>query len=469
MKSILLLVVLSSVVNSEKASFKDLPALDAEYHVKIGEKYISEIECLKKFDTILEHKWREQLKQVPTIDPRNLGKIEWEEKDSSYTRYNTFEEEWLMNKNLPAKRIDQCFRNLVSDVVPLMTQDEIQCLNELFYFHVVNEIDHQEEFESILKATSHEQLPFRKFISFTELVEILFQNRSPDAMTDLERVLYEHAESYLISENDRGLRNYAGSQDCDWENAKFLREASTDTARFAEFVRQVRSTVNKQLAGQLVKKINLNATIPRDRYDRWMQERQAMISMLEKEVGRLRKQNKDAQWLCEYATKLAFEFSDKQLSILLMEDSSWVYLKVSDVASTARAVEEALGKLNDFRHGAVKTIADQYEEGTRCFFSLLHLIQNHRKHDLASAFIDQHYSFPELYCRGKSKNFGLVQMTFCNCIGSFCIGHPLAALFADEYVVTKGPDGIYQVVRTGHKSNRKIIHCHILANGNKML
>lgn len=469
MRSILLLVLLSSEVYSEKSLFLDLPALNPDHHVRIGEKYISEIGCLKKLDGLLKEKWAAQLNKISTMDLGNLGKVWWQEKDSSYVAYNTYEEEWLMNNHSPPRRIEACFRNLVSDVVPLMSQAEKNCLNELFYFHVVDEIDREEEFQRILEQAPRDQLPFRQFISFSELVEILFQNRSPDTMTDLERVLYEHADSYLNTDEDRVRRSYTGSQDCDWVNARALREVSGEKAKFEEFKSQVRRSLNKQLAGHLIKNWNLNATIPIDTYERWLKARQAMLPRLEKEVKKLKKQRKDVQWLCEYATRLAFELSEEQTGILLTEDRSWVHLEVSDVASKARVVEKALGKLNDFRHGAIKMVADQYEEGTRCLSSFLHLVQNHRRYDLATAFIDEHYTYPELFCREKIKDFGLVQMNFCNCKGSFCIVHPLAALFADEYVISQGSDGTYQVVRSGNKSKRKVTHCHVLANSNKIV
>lgn len=468
MKLILLSVFFISAVYSQNNSAARSSSLKKEHFIKINKEYLSEIDCLKKLDSILKKRWSAELNKIPTIDLGNLGKIWWEVKDSSYAKYNTFEEEWLMNDALPAGRIEQCFRKLIPDAVPYMNQNEIQCLNKLFSTHIVREIDHQDEYESVLKKTSREQLPFRKFISFIELVDVMFQNRNPDTMTDLERVLYEHAESYLITEEDRSRKTYVQSLDCDWVNAKTLREISDEERKFKEFVSQVYRAVDKQLASNLLRKWNLNAHVSVERYESWQRARQNMVLKVNKEVEKLRKQRKDGQWLCEHATKIGLEFSKEQLDILLTDDKSSVHLGISDVASKARAIEKTLEKLNDFRYPAIKIITDKYEEGTRCLFAGLHLLENHRKHDIVTAFIDETYSYPEMFCGGRNKVFGLVQVSFCNCVGTFCIAHPLAALFADEYVIVKGSDGIYQIVRSGQKSKRKIIHCHILTNGNKI-
>ncbi|XP_046751351.1 uncharacterized protein LOC124414450, partial [Diprion similis] len=472
MKFILRLFLLSSVVYCQKATFIELPALDAGYHVHVGEQFISEMECIKKLDGVLKARWTEDLVQVPTEYLGNLPTIPWEDKESIYTRYNTLEDEWLIEGGSPEKKISQCIKKIVSDVrVPLTNQGELDCVAKLISTHTIDETYHQRNFEDLVNTSSAEQLPFRKFISFPEIVDLIFQNRQPSSWTNLERLLYAHTMGYVLTDADRNRRNYFTTQNCDWVNLKALREAPSEVSKLNEFSSQVRHAVNKQLAGKLVKNWNLNEILSTDRYELWTKTRQNMTMMLEREVERLRNEKRDPQWLCEYATELATYFTEMQSNILLTEELQPIRLESSDLASRSRRIEEALSGLNNTRHSLirnrVKNIADEQENGTRCLSAFLRLVQNHRRYQLASAFIDEAYVYPEIFCKSGIKNPGLIQFTFCNCVGTFCVSHSLAALFAEEYVLVKGSDGIYKVVRSGIKSQRKVTHCHTLGNSNR--
>ncbi|XP_046492416.1 uncharacterized protein [Neodiprion pinetum] len=471
MKLILRLFLLSSVVYSQKIPFIELPALDSGYHVHLGKEFISEMECIKKLDSVLKARWTEDLNQIPTSDLGNLPTYPWEDKESIYAKYNTLEDEWLMEGGLPKEKINRCIKKIVSDVmVPLTNQDELDCVVKLLSTHTIEETYHQRHFEDLVNTSSVEQLPFRKFINFPEIVDLIFQNRQPSSWTSLERLVYAHTMGYVLTDTERNRRNYFTTQNCDWANLKALQEAPSEVSKLDEFSSQVRHTVNKQLAGKLVKYWNLNAILPTDRYELWKQTRENMTIMLKMEVERLSNEIHDPQWLCEYATKLATNFMEMQSNILLTEGPP-IRLKSSDLASRSRRIEEALAELNDTRHSEirnrVKNIADEQENGTRCLSAFLHLVQNHRRYQLASAFVDEEYAYPEIFCKSGLKNPGLIQFTFCNCVGSFCVSHSLAALFAEEYVLVKGSDGIYKVVRSGIMSKRKVTHCHTLGNSNR--
>lgn len=467
----LLSILLCSVVYSQKqSSFTNLPALDRNHYINIGEKSIKEIECIKTLDSILKVQWTGELAKIPTTDLENLTVIPWEDVESTYTKYNTFEDEWLMEEGSPTEKISQCSKHLLPhvDIHGVVNQNDLNCLSELLSSNTLDEIQHQRDFEALINTSSMEQLPFRKFINFPEVVDLIFQNRQRTTWTSLEGLLYEHTKSYVLTNVDKMRRNYFASQNCDWRNVKNLREASSEVAKYKEFISQVRHSVNKHLAGRLVKNWDLNTILPIDRYELWLKSRQEMMSNLELEVESLRKQNRETQWLCEYASELANNFTDVQSSILLTEaELSVVHLQVFDVVSKTKTIEVALAKLKDARHSAIQQIAKKQEERARCLSSLLRFVQNHRRYELASLFIDEEYEYPEIYCENAIKNPGLIRFTFCNCIGSFCVSHYLAALFAEEYALVKGSDGLYKVVRSGIRSKRKVPHCHTLANSSK--
>lgn len=471
MKVILLSVLFCSVVYSKEAPFIQFPAFNAEHYLRIGEKFISEIQCIKRLDSVLKARWNEELKRIPTTDLGDLPKNSWKDKESNFARYNSFEDEWLMEEGSPAKKINQCIRHVLSDssiaLNELPNPNYLNCLTELIATNTLQEFDHQRNFDNLVNSSSTEQLPFRKFISFPEIVQLMFQNRNPNTWTSLERLLYGHTDAYLRTDADNSHRNYFASQNCDWINAKALREASTEAARLKEFTSQVRHSVNRQLAGRLVKEWNFDKILPRKRFELWLKSRQEMTLQLEKEVEQLRKKNKEAQWLCEYAGELATIFTEVQSNILLTGEKSSVHLEVSDVASRARTIQEALEKLNDTRQVAMKRIADKQDEGTRCLSAIVHFVENHRRYELASSFIDEVLEYPVIYCENPIKNEGLVRFHLCNCIGSFCISHYLAAVFAEEYTLVKGSDGVYKIVRSGIMSKRKVMHCHTLCNTSK--
>ncbi|XP_046611076.1 uncharacterized protein LOC124300762 [Neodiprion virginianus] len=455
MKSVLLLIICYNVAVGQEENWEQLPAFNEMYLTSLQRKYYRDLNCLQRVDEILKSKWSSDLDKISIQD---LGNVEPEHdfQEPSKPKYNTDEQEWLMEGGSTSRQIDTCIRGLVPDIVPLMSQEEINCLNSIFAYHVEEEIVHEEVFKEFVKASARKQLPFRRFVSFTDFVELMFQSRTPDALGSLERTVYEHAESFLTTEQDRVEPYYIMEQECEWKNAKALREASNSNAKFKEFERQVRDSVNQQLANRVVKNWNLNTTLPRHVYRAWVTARQRMIPEINEEVAKLRTQKKDAQWLCERATKLAYKFSDEQGDILLGADDTYVSLRITEVAKKARGIEKALEKFKDFRHPVIKTLADRYQNGTRCFSSFVHLVQNHHRFDIALAFVDGQYNYPQFFCKDKNLNLGLIATRFCNCVGSFCVAHGLAALFAEEYTLAQAPDGTFKVVLSGLKSRKKV-------------
>lgn len=464
--SLLFLLSGGVFVHGLGSSFTKLPGVDGKYQINIGKKYISEMECMKRWHNVLKTRWLEELNNVPVTDMDGLPETQWEERESTFTKYNTYGDEWLMESGSPVKKIEQCVQNLVSDMSIFQSnKDYLKCLAEIASIHALNESYHRRHLEELINSSSSEQLPFRKFISFPEIVDLMFQNRSPNTWTSLEGLLYEHTKSYVFSDADKNRRNYFATQNCDWVRLKALRNTRNEVEKLQEFTSQVRHAVNKQLASRLVKNWNLNTILPSDTYFHWLKSHEEMIKQLDREVEELRNQARDALWMCEYATELATNFTNVQSTILLTEYN--LYPQVFDATLDIRKIEQELININDSRQTHVKKIADRQDEEMRCLSSLLHLVQNHRRYQLAMSFIDEEYEYAEIYCQPIKKNPGLIEFIFCNCIGSICVSHDLAAVFEEEYVLVKGSDGVYKIVRSGITSKRKVTHCHTLANSSR--
>lgn len=453
MKIGLLLLLFSTSVNC-RGGQHPVPALDPSYLTNLYNEYLEEYQCLIRIDDILSSKWLQDLEKIPTNDLGALNPSR-EFVEPSKPMYNTKEQEWLMESGSSSNQIDSCIRNLIPEIVPSMNQRDINCLNSMFAHHIEEELVHEEIFVNMLKTSMRDQLPFRRFISFTQFVDMMFQSRTPDALGDLERTVYEHAESYLTTDKDRSERTYIIEQECEWKNARKLWEAS-GAEKFAEFERQVRDSVNQQLGSRLVKSWSLNSTLGSDKYAAWSRSRGDMESMIKSEIAMLKNQQMDAQSLCERATKFSYKLSDEQADILLTKDDSGISLRVTEVYEKARSIEKAMKGVKDFRHPVFKVIADKYETGTQCLTAFSHLVQNHRKFDMALGFVDGMYNYPEFFCKLKNINLGLIATRFCKCVGSFCVAHGLAALFAEEYTLVQSPDGTYRVVLSGLKSREKV-------------
>lgn len=418
-------------------------ATNEKNFIALQQKNFQELQCLNRVDAIFASKWMRDLEKISFKD---LGEVPRRNfyKESSKATYNTAEQEWLIESGSASGEIDSCLRDIVREIVPLMSKSEVDCLNSIFVRHIQKEIEHEYKHKKVLEKDVGEQLPFRMYISFTEFVELMFQSRNPDALGSRERSVYRHAETFLNTEDDRLEPTYIVYSGCNWKNAKALREAPNANARFNEFLRQVQESVDKQLGNKILKNWKLTETLSSDKYLSWLDAREKMMLQINAEVEKLRTQNRDAQWLCDYAAQLAYRFWFPQ-SMTLVNYFNEHVLETSQFFRKLRSIRETLDKDNDIRYPVLRTLVNKYENVTGCLSAFYHLVENHQRFDIASAFVNDRYTYSEFYCETGILLYDNIRTQFCKCVGSFCVTHGIATLQREEYDLLQKPDGTYYV------------------------
>lgn len=452
MKIVLLIVLFYCTEAFEKK--QPLVILEKNF-IDLQKKNIKELQCLHKLDEIFTSGWIENVKKIASFEDSDGNEPRLYNQPPSKNIYDTFQQEWLIEDGTTSMKIDSCFRSLVQEIVPLLSYDDVKSLNSAFARHTEKEIDQENINKKVWEEDLQEQLPFRKYVSFTELVELLFQNRNPDVLEFTERSVYENAESYLYTENDKLERNYVVQADCSWKNTRTLRELVNVDARLEEFFHQVVDTVNRRVANFVIEYWDPYKMLPNGKYERWLEAHQEMISEIKKEVAKLRGQNKNAQWLCNYAAELAYRFSEQQLRIFQNQTPSvagtiwsesfisyhhpfsFANLKVSSLLGKIQYIEETLGALRDIRRPVVKMLLNKYKNSSTCFSAFYNMVKNNQLLDIASFFVDKRYTYPELYCRDQKISWNEITVNFCKCVGSFCVRHFLQPV---SYSVTYASD-----------------------------
>lgn len=386
--------------------------------------------CFAKFDRALAKIWGEKLNET---DVSGLGKIPKTSnvQEPKKPKYNTAAQEWLMEDPYRAKKLGECSAGLYK----LIDNDNRICAEELSKRLIKNEENYVVVTEQLFSEGSN-TVPFGPFFTFKDLELILFQNRGIDNLTNHENNTYGHIESYVPSDEDKGERTWILRQECDWNDLKDIIEAGDDEVPDL-FRSQVLRAVDRELGNQLVRYFDLNANVTHANYNAWIKAREDMKSEVETIVGELNTVKKDDRWLCEYAGEIGNRFAVDQANILLPQSSFYVDLKARDVARRARDLEYYLKTLKDDRSDRIEELADEFGAGLLCLESLATLMLDHQRYEVASHFVGKGYSYPEIFCRQMNINAGLIAPEYCKCVGSFCVSHDIAALYAERFELKK--------------------------------
>lgn len=426
----------------------------------IEQRFSEQVRCIKRLDTVLYNAWNQEIGKLNTTNEEFEAPVTYG-RSPSRKIYEFAWEEWLMEQGSTSRSIDSCSRSLVSDIVPMLNQEDINCLNELFAWHIEKEIVHENNFKKYMKKMSKEQLTFRRFVSINEFIEIMWHNRYPDNLNENEQKLWKDAYSFVETKEEEDDRTYIIDQDCEWQNAKAFRTAHNEDAMYEEFVRQVHDSLDYQLGHQIVLNWNLKSNLSENRLMAWQKIRGNMTLRINEEVAKLRSEKRDAQWLCEYATNFAYELLNKEARILIKPGSrsNMVNFVVGAVVDFAEGGLSVIRKNNDSRLPPLENLYYKFGNGTSCLKALESLVQHHHRFDMALLFLNGNYTYPELYCKKKHLDLGFINPRFCRCIGTFCFARDLVSISAKKYALEQDQDGTYRVALSNITDNYKCKNC----------
>lgn len=452
MKFTLLTLSLVIVVFCDARKSLGPAAAQEGFVVKLQRRQARELRCIKRFDGILASKWATKLRKISTKTTGSIFDV------TSKSAYNDSLQTWLMENGSPTRRIGTCLRQVVKSVASFMGKNDIECLDRLLSQHVRREKIIEREFFVELKNSSRDQLPFRSFLSFNDLKQLMFQNRNPQAMSSAERRVYDVAENYWMKEKDKDRRIFVVWQECDWRTLRAMKEASDTSAKFLELTSQVRDSVDREIGNSILgvrESLDLEFISQRG-INTWVQSRSAMEKRLNKEIRKLRTLRKDEEWLCEYGAKLTEKFSKTQLSIL-NENARYVRitLKTKEIAHETRQVEAVLKKHREIRQVFVNALATRIERDSRCLEAFFKLVRQHQRFELATAFMNSRFTYPDVFCRPLDPTPGNILPYVCNCSGSFCTASDLAKLNASDNRMVQGRDGVYKIAWKNSRSEIK--------------
>lgn len=403
--------------------------------------------CLKKFDKQLEKLWDKMLNDTKIGD---LGDVPttFIYVGPSKPKYNTIAQEWLMEDANPTLKLETCFAGLYNTTLDAFDNETLACAKQLFG----RLIEKEKRYAGVTKRllTDETALPFREFLSFVEADGILFQNRIFDEyLTSHEKNTRDHMASYVPSSEDENERTWVLRQECDWKDLKEFQDAGDDEERVLDiFKTKLLRSVNRDLGNKLIRNIDLSANISRESLDAWLNARKNMLAEVETTIQKLKSAKKDVQWLCEYASEVANKYSMEQARILVPDNNYYIELRSNSVVYKAKDIEEQLKSLNDTRLGKFKDFVDSLNSKMHCWSSLKDLLVQHQAYEIAERFIGNDLSYPQLYCRDTNLNLGLLTPEYCKCVGTFCVAHEIASLFAERLKMVKNEDGTYSVETT---------------------
>lgn len=156
------------------------------------QKYAQRIKCFKMLDTVLTSKWSQEYEKINTTHAYSQGTV-YSGQSISKNGYDNVWQEWVMEKNSTSGAIDSCLRILVPEILPMLNQEDIDCLNTAFISHVKAENVHENKFKEYLKKQSEAQPIFRRFVKVNKFFEIMWQNRSLISLNENERKVWEDA------------------------------------------------------------------------------------------------------------------------------------------------------------------------------------------------------------------------------------------------------------------------------------
>ncbi|XP_046417634.1 uncharacterized protein LOC124178399 [Neodiprion fabricii] len=391
-------------------------AFNEEHFYALQHRHVEEWKCLQKVANFLTSRWNNGLKKVSDDVLDNVPLVKRRDE-----RYSTDEEEWLLEAGSTSNTIQSCVLEMMqSGIMTTMNEEDGKCFKVILRNYVMEEEAQEKTFKRFLESSLEEQPPFRRFVSFVEMVDLLFQSKKPDALDDIEKKVFDQSKKYLRKDEDRLDRTYIMEQECEWKNAKALRETANDDARFVEFARQVRDSVNQMVGNIILRHWNSNSTLTQLRYMAWLDARKNMMMNIDEEIARIRFQNKDPQWLCMWATRFAYELSREQGSILV------------DRSSRDRA--------------SVKILAEEeHKDQKMCFEALTHVVEHNHRLTIALAVVDEIYNYPQLYCKNDQENLGRIAPIFCKCSGTICAPHSIPYVYSYNYTLVQEGNGTYKV------------------------
>lgn len=446
--------------------------------IDLGKKHVQELQCIHRLDKIIASKWARDLQKIAST--KDLG-------DRQAVMYPflrgdnriPIQEVWLREDDTTNKKIDSCFRSVVQEIVPFLQEDDINCINAVFGRHIREEINIENNKLQAVKKDLREDLIFRKYVTFPEIVEILFKNRNPDSLESDQRAVYENIASFIRTETDNLEYRFIIQSDCSFEKIRRLHRLADLNAKLAEFSRQVVDIVNQRVGSFIIEYWNPYKMLSQNKYTNWRKAYETMMSEIKKEVVRLRDQNKDAQSLCRRATELAYQFSIQQLNILnggqarnyavgyltydqlknVRNPALSNNLNVINVLLRIKRAEENLSRLRDIRHPVLRTLLSESLNKTTCFSAFHNIVKNHHRFEIMSLFVSNRYTYFELYCRDQRTPWSGIAANYCKCVGSFCIRRfsPAVAAYGnatatgtissylknDRYNLIQAPNGTY--------------------------
>lgn len=418
--------------------------------------------CFKKFDSFLAKLWGEKLNETNISDVGTIPKF-LSPCEANHPKYNTETQQWLMEDADPNLKLRTCSASLFESVSDKLDAETRECSDKLFKKLLQDEDKYANDTKKLLN--DEENPLFRRFLNLLDIEALLFQNRSLENFTSNERSAYDDMEFYAPFDKDKSERAWILRQECDWRDLKELREAKDDKHMLELFEYQVLRSVDRQLGNELVRTIDLAANISHSNYSAWLEARETMIAEIKSTVERLNTRTNDSQWICEFAGEIGDKFAREQAAILLSGTSHYIDLKTQDVTDYARAIEEHLGTLNDTRQEYFENFADNLESEMHCVRSMMTMLDNHHRYELATSFISTDLSYAQIFCGRMNLSLGLLAPEYCKCVGTFCVSHDIGALHAERYKLKKDETtGTYSVFTT----ISKIVH-HRIVSGNGVL
>ncbi|XP_025602835.2 uncharacterized protein LOC105689108 [Athalia rosae] len=413
----------------------------------VQQRQMRELYCLEVLDNLLSVRWQEEIDRISVSD---LGKFSTLYKVPEFSNlYSNPESEWIQQEGMPLNKLDKCVRNLVSKIAPRMDQEEIHCLNRMYPEYLIRENRTARLYDKYIRDTSMEQLPFKSFYTYYELTELLFDNKNIDALDDEVRAIHEDMlDFYIKTEEDKSKKIFIVEQECEWKNARAIREVNNEDARFQKFGEQVKYHVNKYLFAEILQRWAPGGIIPDYRYVLWNKARQAMETEIQEKINELRKEKKDAQFLCTYAAKLATKFFEEQKKIIfdkMRNETLSANLQTRKKYAHIVGLEGALTGKYDDRILRVRSLLQEFKEGYYCLANFVKMIENHQCYAVAAAFVDETPPHGYTYCNIKEMSAELVQPRYCRCQGTFCEEFGLATVRAERFQLNLRPNNTYSV------------------------
>ncbi|XP_046473402.1 uncharacterized protein [Neodiprion pinetum] len=408
---------------------------------------VNELYCLVVLDNLVAKQWQEEIDRLSINDLGNFSTAM--EVPVFKDLYSNPQSEWIQDEGMALNKLDKCVRNLVSNVAPKMDQDEIRCLNRMYPDYLVKENKTAMVMKEFIKTSSREQLPFKSFYTYYELTELLFDNKNIDALDDELRAIHEDmTDFYIKTEEDKNMKLFIVEQECEFRNARVLREVGNENARYQKFGDLVKTNVNTYLVAEILHKWVPGAIIPEYRYNLWNKARSRMEQMILDKIKELQREKRDAQSLCTYAAEFAYDFFVEQKNIIFdkMPNTSLSFeLEASKKYAYILALEKVLKAKNDYRQSGVQPIVANYKDGSYCLTNFVRMIENHQRYMMAMAFVGTQLPYGYAYCNVKEMSAGLVQPRYCKCQGTFCEEFGIATVRAERFQLNLLPNNTYSV------------------------